>query len=416
MYREFQLFNLGGIQMALIDNFNQYKYIGFPFEAFGWPGPVYNRLVGSNDGLNWTCLQKYDTSWRDCDLAKINGHYFIAGTDYNIYWTDDFETFNKIPMSGKYPMAWAPEWFRDVDGTWHILYATGDTSMSGHFVMMCRTFDPTTYVWGTPKQITFSNGNDGKIDPDIKFINGKYYLWIANQQNMEIELYQSDSLLGTYEPVNTNITQMVSAAGFSKNEAPEMMYQNGEYWLYCDPWKDGLGEHDRCMYRTTSKDMVNWQPLEKLNCSFGLRHFTPLEIAQSSDGSGDLFSDIKLWNGNVNELYQTNIDNYLTINRLIGIWNASDNPFIEPINFIMDATDYSENNRAAYNQLISNAQTLIEQLPKLVELYRIIDQDFICTPPQLPDDVAFNQTEINKFWNWVSQTLGWIINQIKQVS
>lgn len=393
--------------MSIIDDLKNYSYVGLPFEAFGWPGPVYNRLVGSNDGLNWTCLQKYDTSWRDCDIAKINGHYFICATDYNIYWTDDFESFNKIEMTGKYPMAWAPEWFKDNDGTWYIFYATGDSSMTNHFIMMYRTFDPESLTFGEPTQVTFSTGNDGKIDPNINYVDGYYYLWIANQISTEIELYRSKSLSGTFEPVKTNITQLVSGNGFTKNEAPEMMYENGMYWLYFDPWKDGLGEHDRCMYRATSNDMLNWSSLEKLECSFGLRHFTPLKINTNSS--------LKMWDGNVNNFYPTNRSNYEAVNDFIDSWNNSDNSFIEPITFKLDATNYSEVNRLAYRQFISNAKILLEQIPKMVEDYRVTDFDYTCVPPTLPTGIDFNQTEVNNLWKWVSDNLTWIMNQVQQV-
>ena len=395
-----------------MSDFKKYKYIGLPFEAFGWPGPVYNRLVGSNDGLNWDCLEKYSSSWRDCDVTEINGRYYVCATDYNIYWTDDFESFNKIPMSGKYPMAWAPEWFKDTNGTWYIFYATGDSSMTNHFIMMCRTFDPQSLVFGEPTQITFNTGNDGKIDPNVNYINGYYYLWVANQQNMEIELYRSKSLLGTYEYVQTNISQLVNDKGFTKNEAPEMLYENGTYWLYCDPWRDGLGEHDRCMYRATSKDMINWNSLYSCECTFGLRHFTP--FVQNT-----VTSDIILWDGNPGTLETTNQHNFTVIQELVGHINqlSQTNPLFNEYDVVFDLQLLPLLNRNARVQFLNNARLLDKLMPTLIEdvllMAGIIDYEY--KKPVIPTVLYFDKALWNNYWQAVADDLGLVITAINQI-
>ena len=60
---------------------------------------------------------------------------------------------------------------------------------------------------------------------------------------------------------------------------------------------------------------------------------------------------INLWNGDVNTFLKNNRSNYLAINKFISEWNKSDNVMLEPIEFTLDATEHSEINRDAYDQL-----------------------------------------------------------------
>lgn len=124
---------------------------------------------------------------------------------------------------------------------------------------------------------------------------------------------------------------------------------------------------------------------------------------------------INLWNGDVNTFLKNNRSNYLVINKFISEWNKSDNVMLEPIEFTLDATEYSEVNRDAYDQFVKNTDILILELPKLVESYRFTDFDYVCAPPNVPKELNFNMSAINTFWKWVNDTINWIENQIKQV-
>ena len=124
---------------------------------------------------------------------------------------------------------------------------------------------------------------------------------------------------------------------------------------------------------------------------------------------------INLWNGDVNTFLKNNRSNYLAINKFISDWNKSDNVMLEPIGFTMDATEYPEINRDAYDQFIKNAEILILELPKLVESYHFTDFDYVCIPPNVPKELNFDMSDINTFWKWVNDTINWIENQIKQV-
>lgn len=189
--------------------------------------------------------------------------------------------------------------------------------------------------------------------------------------------------------------------------------------------------------------MINWSKFERCNADCTIRHFTPLYI-------GDLnikdipntpvtppsepekpvtpipnepnkpkptpnYSIINLWDGDINDFYSTNRNNYIVVNNFITDWNNSSNSFLEPLTFKLDDTNYSEVNRLAYRQFINNAKILLEQIPKMVDDYRVTDYDFTCVPPKLPTGIDFNRTEINNFWSWVRGNLSWIKGQVQQM-
>lgn len=398
-------------------DFKRYKYIGMPFHAVGFPQPVYSHLMGSNDGVNWDDLKAYDFGWRDTDIAYINGEFWTC-TGTNVNHTSDFENFTQIscPNMGLKNL-WASEFFQDNDGQWWLIYcgSVSDVDYSQFKLYASKIYPENHQIDDTRMDITL-NASGGYIDPNINYTNGKYYLWCSktNTPTQELHLFTSDSILGPYDEVQTNIMNLVNETGYTWDEAPEMLQVDGKYYLYSDPWNKGESESDRNIYRCESTDLMNWSNMQRCNADCTMRHFTPLDIeGLFKDDSNVLI--INLWNGDVNTFLKNNLNNYLAINKFISDWNKSDNVMLEPIEFTLDATEYSEINRDAYDQFIKNADILIRELPKLVESYRFTDFDYVCAPPNVPKELNFDMNDINTFWKWVNGTINWIENQIKQV-
>ena len=398
-------------------DFKRYKYIGMPFHAVGFPQPVYSHLMGSNDGVNWDDLKAYDFGWRDTDIAYINGEFWTC-TGTNVNHTSDFENFTQIscPNMGLKNL-WASEFFQDNDGQWWLIYcgSVSDVDYSQFKLYASKIYPENHKIDDTRMDITL-NASGGYIDPNINYTNGKYYLWCSktNTPTQELHLFTSDSILGPYDEVQTNIMNLVNETGYTWDEAPEMLQVDGKYYLYSDPWNKGESESDRNIYRCESTDLMNWSNMQRCNANCTMRHFTPLDIeGLFKDDSNVLM--INLWNGDVNTFLKNNLNNYLAINKFISDWNKSDNVMLEPIEFTLDATEYSEINRDAYDQFIKNADILIRELPKLVESYRFTDFDYVCAPPNVPKELNFDMNDINTFWKWVNDTINWIENQIKQV-
>ncbi len=431
-------------------DFKKYKYIGMPFHAVGFPQPVYSHLMGSNDGVNWDDLKSYNFGWRDTDIAYINGEFWTCTGTY-VNHTTDFESFTQIncPSMGLKNL-WASEFFQAPDGQWYFVYcgSVTDVDYSQYKLYASKVYPENHQIDGTRMDITL-NASGGYIDPNINYINGKYYLWCSKTSTptQELHLFKSDRILGPYNEVPTNIMTLVNQTGFTWDEAPEMLQVDGKYYLYSDPWNKGESESDRDIYRCESMDLMNWSNMQRCNADVTMRHFTPLDIQglfganngntpvnpptpqpqpvptptptpekPSDDDKDDSnLSVINLWNGDVNVFLKNNHNNYLVINKFISDWNKSDNMMLEPIEFTLDATKYPEINRDAYDQFINNANTLIQELPKLVESYRFTDFDYECIPPNVPKKLNFNLSDINSFWKWVNDTINWIENQIKQV-
>lgn len=398
-------------------DFKKYKYIGMPFHAVGFPQPVYSHLVASNDGVNWTDLKAYNFGWRDTDIAYINGEFWTC-TGTNVNHTSDFENFTQIscPNMGLKNL-WASEFFQDNDGQWWLIYcgSVSDVDYSQFKLYASKIYPENHQIDDTRMDITL-NASGGYIDPNINYTNGKYYLWCSktNTPTQELHLFTSDSILGPYDEVQTNIMNLVNETGYTWDEAPEMLQVDGKYYLYSDPWNKGESESDRNIYRCESTDLMNWSNMQRCNADCTMRHFTPLDIeGLFKDDSNVLM--INLWSGDVNSFLKNNHNNYLAINKFISDWNKSDNVMLEPIEFTLDATEYSEINRDAYDQFIKNADILIRELPKLVESYRFTDFDYVCAPPNVPKELNFDMSDINTFWKWVNDTINWIENQIKQV-
>lgn len=398
-------------------DFKRYKYIGMPFHAVGFPQPVYSHLMGSNDGVNWDDLKAYDFGWRDTDIAYINGEFWTC-TGTNVNHTSDFENFIQIscPNMGLKNL-WASEFFQDNDGQWWLIYcgSVSDVDYSQFKLYASKIYPENHQIDDTRMDITL-NASGGYIDPNINYTNGKYYLWCSktNTPTQELHLFTSDSILGPYDEVQTNIMNLVNETGYTWDEAPEMLQVDGKYYLYSDPWNKGESESDRNIYRCESTDLMNWSNMQRCNTDCTMRHFTPLDIeGLFKDDSNVLM--INLWSGDVNSFLKNNHNNYLAINKFISDWNKSDNVMLEPIKFTLDATEYSEINRDAYDQFIKNTDILIRELPKLVESYRFTDFDYVCAPPNVPKELNFDMSDINTFWKWVNDTINWIENQIKQV-
>lgn len=433
--------------MSLIDDIKNYKYIGMPFHAVGFPQPVYSHLMASNDGVNWTDLKAYNFGWRDTSLAYINGEFWTCTGTY-VNHTKDFENFTQVscPDMGLKNL-WASEFYQDNNGNWWFIYCGSETDVDySEFKLYASRFYPERYQIDAVRHDITLNASGGYIDPNINYINGNYYLWCSKTSTptQELHLFKSSNVLGPYDEVETNIMSLTNSAGFTWNEAPEMLVVNGKYYLYSDPWNHGDDESKRDVYRAESDDLITWSNMERCNADVTMRHFTPmyigdLKIEDSTPSTPNTpvtppsndkpttpdepdnnkpttdLSIINLWDGDINSFYSTNRDNYVVVNNFITEWNSSDNSFLEPLTFKLDANNYSEVNRLAYRQFIDNAKILLEQIPTMVDDYRVTDYDYTCIPPTLPTGIDFNQLEVNNFWKWVKDNLSWIKGQVDQV-
>lgn len=408
-------------------NFRDYKYVGMPFHAEGFPGPVYSHLMGSQDGLNWDDLKTYNFGWRDVDLHVINGKFYaITGSWINI--SDDLENFTTVSFDSGLKNCWASELTQDKDGNWWIFYSGGGDVEYCYFDIYARTFDPKTNTVGDLQKVNFSDKH-GRIDPNMHYLNGKYYLWVSiSDYPQKLQLYEADDALGTYTPVKTNINDRRQQLGFTWNEAPEMLIDNGKYYLYCDPWNaHQTSESDRDIYRSESTDMINWSEFERCNADCTIRHFTPLIITPYLDQIPDNTnitithpeipnldsSKINLWSGNPSTLYRTNMSNFEYIQSWIKTWNNSKNDNLVHIETELDLTKLEFNNRKAYSQFIDNTNKINRLLTKLIEIYDFTGNEYQLNIPDVSDTIIFDKDTINTYWSAVQNGIDHINEELK---
>lgn len=401
--------------MSLIDELEKYKYIGMPFHAIKFPQPVYSHLMVSNDGINWADLKTYNFGWRDTSLAYINGEFWTcSGTCVN--HTKDFEEFTQVqcPNMGLKNL-WASEFFQDNNNQWWFVYCGSETDVDySEYKLYASKMFPNEYRIDSTRYDILLNVTGGYIDPNINYINGNYYLWCSKTSSptQELHLFKSTNILGPYDEVKTNIMSLVNQIGFTWDEAPEMIIDNGKYYLYSDPWNHGDDESKRDIYRAESVDLENWSNIQRCNADCTMRHFTPLKMSVTK---------IELWDGNPGTFEITNQNNFKNIMNIVEKINelAKTNSIFLPQIINLDTKILTNLNRGARNQFLNNAAILNTVLPDLFNDYRystgdIKDVQKKYQEPNIPTNLVINKDEINNYWNAVGYDLSLVIKTINK--
>lgn len=205
------------------------------FDGFG-DGIVYRPPPGSN--------------LRDPSLLYHQGCYYVCHTTGDFGAADyfsiivsenlrDWSHVADVSMSGipGIQRTWAPEWFRDNDGTVHVLVsATADNDMSNkHIIYELHALDANDLsAWSAPVPVTGSafgwTGNEGRrvgaYDPCVIKRGPTYFMFFFNQYTDYIELASAPSLTGPYTRVGTNNWQGIG----TYKEGPCIVYLGGARW------------------------------------------------------------------------------------------------------------------------------------------------------------------------------------------
>lgn len=296
-----------------------------------YDGPI--RLDVSNDGIHWTVAYYYGKGNACPAVHQIGNTWYITysgnGSRLNVVGmlkTTDWLRFQAVacPLfneNNKLQVS-APDLFQDKNGKWHIVYA--ETSQKWNdpqaaFYPVVADFDPTTDTFGQPKKVTgnFQSTNDLKssdeLDPMIRYINGKYYMFLSqrninnlstndktwtNNPNIteaRIEEYVSDNFLSGWQHVDTNFESSIPTTAPNGttiaqcDEAPELLQIGKTYYLYTDPFEmESNGKFDvnqkRDLYVTASQDLVHWSKQVALTENDGnyMRHADPIQTGNGT--------------------------------------------------------------------------------------------------------------------------------------
>ncbi|KRN30223.1 hypothetical protein QS460_09090 [Liquorilactobacillus mali] len=283
-----------------IDSFNKAKYVAATFQPMtvtaknGFQSDPYNtartyngnktgkdslRLIYSEDGINW---KKLHVSYprlnvRDPSIIKIDNYWYIVYTK-GIVRTKDFKQWEKI----KWPHSkifvnhfeWAPEFFKDAKGKYHIIMA-GKSTTTGNFHLYVSDFNQKTgRILNNWQGITGNNLPNNMIDGNLTYHNGKYVLFYKNEDVTTNKLTRatSDNYLGPYKSETLN----VNLKGYDGAEGLEAIFSGNTTRLYVDTYKfnkKGQTIYNGIHYTKETGQGNTWTELKPIKAPFIVRHF-----------------------------------------------------------------------------------------------------------------------------------------------
>ncbi|MDN2453549.1 hypothetical protein [Lactobacillus sp. UCMA15818] len=288
-----------------INNFNKAKYVAATFQPMtvtaknGFQGDPYNtartydgkatgkdslRLIYSKDGIKW---KKLHVSYprlnvRDPSIVKIDSYWYIVYTK-GIVRTKNFKHWEKI----KWPHSkifvnhfeWAPEFFKDAKGSYHIIMA-GRSTATGNFQLYVSDFNKKTgHILNNWQSITGNNLPNNMIDGNLTYHDGKYILFYKNEDVTTNKLTRatSNNYLGPYksETLNVNLT------GYDGSEGLEAIFSGNTTRLYVDTYKftkNGQTIYNGIHYTKEIGQDNTWAKLKPIKAPFIVRHFGILRI------------------------------------------------------------------------------------------------------------------------------------------
>lgn len=212
-------------------------------------------------------------------MRHSDGNYYVV---YTTNWTGDEIGFarssdltswtflgnQKIAVPG-ITNAWAPEWFRDDDGSVHVVLSVSSNGTQGLFKPWFVTAqDAGLTQWSAPKLLSGLGPN--YIDAFIIKQDRRYYAFAKNETTKFIELATAASLEGPWVVIKSG-----DWAGWGRHvEGPALVKRpDGGWRLYFDQYMD-----KRYWYSDSINGFDSWSPKVELpGLSGTVRHFTVLK-------------------------------------------------------------------------------------------------------------------------------------------
>lgn len=269
---------------------NRYKYVGAAFQAMyqkpsggsqGDPRPNELgidrlKIILSNDGIHWRTLQTNypNLNVRDPSIVKIRGYWYLIFTD-GLVRTRDFlhwENMNWKMQKKMFANEWAPEFFKDKAGNWHIIMCA-ERVYSPHgtqFAIYTTNFDQNNGQVGDKwTKITGSAIPKNALDPNMSYINGKYYLWYKNEDTKTLHLVTSNNYTSDF---NLEAKNNLQNHQFYAYEAPE---NQNNHRLYFDTYDlASFRYHGIMSVEQKNGQYTNPKPISG---DFLIRHFSVFE-------------------------------------------------------------------------------------------------------------------------------------------
>jgi hypothetical protein len=242
--------------MYIYDSFNAANYNLVRANAYAPPSGLIRdpSVIRHTDGYYYLV---HTTNWTGNTIG------FARSADY-VNWT--FLRTVAVGLNGSTGSTWAPEWFRDSDGSIHVIFSASTTGTAGQFRPYRITATNTALsAWTAPVALGIPANY---IDSFLVKVGGTYHNFLKNETTKYIEHATATSLNGPWQFTGTG-----NWAGWGAGlEGPALTrLADGRWRLYFDNYTGGR------YYYADSSDLSSFGgKVELAGLSGVARHFTVL--------------------------------------------------------------------------------------------------------------------------------------------
>jgi hypothetical protein len=248
--------NTSESNMYIYDSANATNYSLVKASAYTPPSGLIRdpSVIRHTDGYYYVV---YTTNWTGDTIG------FARSADYT-NWT--FLRNVRVGLNGATGSTWAPEWFKDSDGSVHVIFSASTTGTSGQFRPYRITVtNQELSTWTSPVALGIPANY---IDSFVVKTGNTYHNFLKNETTKYIEHATATSLSGPWQFVGTG-----NWAGWGSGlEGPALVQLPDNRWrLYFDQYSAG-----RYYYADSSNLSSFSAKVELSGLSGTARHFTVL--------------------------------------------------------------------------------------------------------------------------------------------
>ncbi len=240
-------------------------------------------VYDSSDGTTWNLIRANAYTppsglIRDPSIMRhTDGYYYVV---YTTGWTGNTIGFARsldhvnwtflrnvtVGLNGSTGSTWAPEWFKDSDGSVHVIFSGSSTGTAGQFQPYRITAtDASLATWSARTALGIPANH---IDTFVVKSGSTYHAFVKNETTKYIEKVTATSLSGPWTFTGTG-----NWAGWGAGlEGPAVtQLPNGNWRLYFDQY--GAGRY----YYADSSNLTSFGAKVEMPALSGtIRHFTVL--------------------------------------------------------------------------------------------------------------------------------------------
>ncbi|MCG8923003.1 glycoside hydrolase family 43 protein [Lentzea sp. CC55] len=242
-------------------------------------------------------------------IRHTDGYYYIV---YTTNWTGDTIGFARsadyvtwtflrnvrVGLNGSTGSTWAPEWFKDPDGSVHVVFSASTAGTAGQFrPYRITATNGDLSAWSSPVALGIPANY---IDSFLVKVGGTYHNFLKNETTKYIEHATATSLNGPWTFVGTG-----NWAGWGSGlEGPALVrLPDGRWRIYFDQYGQ------RRYFHADSTNLTSFGAKVELTGLSGVaRHFTVLR-EDSGDGTAVAAGARSLRSVNVPDRYVRHRDN-----------------------------------------------------------------------------------------------------------